>query len=288
MQLSEIITSWMEAYIPETQKFNYRRDAGLYANLVWIIRKIILLELNNFPVEEINIILDNYVDNRNIYPDLFQKKDIKIDFSKVLEKEKIWFENEMISSAFGLSDDIKQINFELTSQVINKFFTPSKSVTNMYQNLLQSNDIDIHNTIFIWARSTDKSSESRIPEVENYIELLNILDTKFKTILIQTDDSRVLNKFIESKIKFKRIKEIPISEKIDGFHNEINTLRDDEFYAKYKCSKIEHLQQMYCLSLFAKNSYKTIIYPGNPSTYVPILKNTFDNCYLFKNQKDLF
>ena len=80
-------------------------------------------------------------------------------------------------SAFGLGiDDVKHLNFNITNQVIDKFFTTKESIVSYYNNLMYSNNIDINNTVFVWARSTDKSGESRIPDTSAYIGILNTLN----------------------------------------------------------------------------------------------------------------
>ena len=98
----------------------------------------------------------------------------------------------------------------------------------------------------------------------------------------------MLSGFNGCNLNLKTIKEIPISGTLKGFHNEMNEIGDDSFKSKYKITKDEYLLQMYCLSLIAKNSYKSILYPGNPTTYVPMIKGSFDDCYLFKDENQLF
>ena len=74
----------------------------------------------------------------------------------------------------------------------------------------------------------------------------------------------------------------------DDLTGEMPDLDEHVFENLYGISKKEYVVQMYCLSLFCKNCYKTILYPGNPTTYIPILKGSFENCYLFKNNVQLF
>jgi hypothetical protein len=154
--------------------------------------------------------------------------------------------------------------------------------------LIKSNNIDLDNTIFVWARSTDKFGESRLPGVFAYLSVIRSIEPPDKEVLVQTDDIRVFTEFNNCKIKIKTIPEIPISGKLRGFHNEMNEMSDDKFKTLYNITKHEYFLQMYCLSLIAKNAYKTILYPGNPTTYIPMLKGSFDNCYLFKDDNHLF
>jgi len=288
MKLSNILSLNYESYNQETKSYQFKRDAGLYANLVWVIRKIALLELNGYKVESVELILDEY-NGEEAFDLFFEKNNNQIDYSNISDKDKSYFEQYLITSAFGLGiDDVKHLNFNITNQVIDKFFTPKESIVSYYNNLMYSNNIDINNTVFVWARSTDKSGESRIPDTSAYIGILNTLNLEGKEILIQTDDYRVLNDFKSSNLKFKTITQIPMSNNLIGFHNELKDIRDDKFISTYNITKQEYLIQMYCLSLIGRDSYKTILYPGNPTTYIPIIKKSFDNCYLFKDNAQLF
>jgi Tfp pilus assembly protein PilO len=285
--ISDIISPLYERYDQETKTYYTHRDSGLYSVLIWTIRKIILLELNGYPVENITILLQSYLVNVCAYTLLFDKKDIQLDFSNVSDEDKKFFEEKMITSGWGLGDNVKDLNFELTNQVINKFFTPTQKVIDMYNSLLSTNNIDLNNTIFVWARDTDKS-ETHLPSVEEYLKVVNSIDKTGKEIVLQTDDYRVLENFKNSGEPIKVIKEIPISNSLDGFHNEMSRIYDEKFEKEFGINKEEYVLQMYCLSLFCKNAYKSILYPGNPTTYIPILKGSFDNCYLFKNNIQLF
>jgi len=283
--LSNILSnSYYELYSQETKTYTSKKDSGLYSIFNWIVRKIALLEMNGFQVEDLNI--DYY--NQEIYNLLFEKKEGNIDLSDISDEEKIFFEEKLDTTGWGLGEDVKLLNFKITNKIINKFFNPSKLVLECYDKLIESNNIDLNNTIFVWARSTDKCGETRIPSVEEYLKIINSINSSNKEILLQTDDYRVLNNFKGYNLNLKTIKEIPTSETLRGFHIEMSEIGNEDFRSKYKITKDEYLLQMYCLSLIAKNSYKSILYPGNPTTYVPMIKGSFDDCYLFKDDNKLF
>ena len=285
MNLSDILPVYQyETYSQETKTYSSIRDSGIYSIFNWIIRKIALLEMNGFPVETLKI--DYH--SQEIYDLLFEKKECELNFSDISDEEKIFFKEKLDFKGWGLGDDVKLLNFKITNKIINKFFNPSKLVLECYDNLIKSNNIDLNNTIFVWARSTDKSGETRLPNVEDYLKVINSINLSNKEILLQTDDYRVLSGFNGCNLNLKTIKEIPISGTLNGFHIEMNEIGNDSFKSKYKITKDEYLLQMYCLSLIAKNSYKSILYPGNPTTYVPMIKGSFDDCYLFKDENQLF
>ena len=282
------IMSPYDNYNKEYKEYYFKRDAGLYANLIWVIRKIALLELNGYKVDSLNVILDEYHGEKP-FELIFEKKDVDIDYSNITNEEKSFFENNSVFSCFGLGlEDVKNLNFKITNQIINKFFNPNQLLLDQYNNLINSNNINLDKTIFIWARGTDKSYEAKIPNLHNYLNVLNKLDLNDKEILLQTDDYRVLNDFEKSNLKFKKISKIPISKTLNGFPPEIKNFSDEKFLRKYGITKTEYFIQMYCLSLIGRDANKTILYPGNPTTFIPILKGSFENCYLFKDDNQLF
>ena len=161
MDLSGILASHnYEVYCQETKTYTSKKDSGLYSILNWIIRKIALLEMNGFPVETLKI--DYH--SQEIYDLLFEKKECELNFSDISDEEKIFFKEKLDTTGWGLGDDVKLLNFKITNKIINKFFNPSKLVLECYDNLIKSNNIDLNNTIFVWARSTDKSGETRLPK----------------------------------------------------------------------------------------------------------------------------
>ena len=148
---------------------------------------------------------------------------------------------------------------------------------------------NVKDVIFIWARGTDKISESKLPDTKNYLDVLSTIDTNNKKIVIQTDDVSVLKGFEKSGLRFYRLKDIPFSiNPSTPFHINLNNMSEDTFFRNYKLSKVDYLRQMLALSLIGKNAYKTILYPGNPSTYIPLLKGSLEDCLLFKDNLNLF
>jgi hypothetical protein len=112
MDLSDILSShYYEVYCQETKTYTSKKDSGLYSILNTIVRKIALLELNNFPVEFLKI---DYF-GQDIYELLFEKKEIKIDFLSISNEEKKFFEDVLTTTEWGLGNDIKSLNF-------NKYF----------------------------------------------------------------------------------------------------------------------------------------------------------------------
>jgi hypothetical protein len=105
-------------------------------------------------------------------------------------------------------------------------------------------------------------------------------------IILQTDDIAIYDEF-NNKINCKILNEVPFSDDSKGFHVNLNLINNDTFYSKYNMSKIEYLQKMISLVIIASKCKHVIIYPGNLSTVIPIIRGNFYNVYNFSDNKNL-
>jgi len=289
MKFESLLNPYWNHYDEETKTFQLKRDGGLFALLNDAILKTILLELNGFKVDKLEIEGETYIRNFNLFPELFEIKKLEIDFSKLSEDSKQMFLKNSSSSYTGISNNPKTLDFQITNQVISKFFNPNEHVIEWYKKFVLFLNVELKNLIFIWARKTDKVTETTVPDVWEYKKILDRIDTKNKKILLQTDDLTVLNEFKNSEIKFITLPYIKSN--TDGkipFHVNLCDIPDKEFEKQNGVTKIEHLRQMVALSLISKNAGLSILYPGNPTTFIPLLKGSTDNCLLFKNGYNLF
>jgi hypothetical protein len=289
MKFENLLNPHWDQYDEETKTFQLKRDGGLFALLNDAILKTILLELNNFKVERIKIVGGTYIRNFDLFPELFETKEQEINFSHLSDETKENFLKNCNTSFTGISNNPKSLDFNITNQIISKFFNPSEHVVDWYRKFLLYLNVDLKNLIFIWARKTDKVSETSVPDVWEYKKILDRVDKKNKKILLQTDDITVLNEFKNSQIQFITLPHIKTN--TDGkrpFHVNLCDIPDKEFEKENGITKIEHLRQMVALSLISKNAGLSILYPGNPTTFIPLLKGSTDNCLLFKNGYNLF
>jgi hypothetical protein len=288
MDISEILSRCCDGYDPKTKTYFTIREAGLYAVLTWSVRKISLMELWGHKIDNINMILHEYMRKVNAYELLFNKQNFELSLTDLPETDKIKFSADTESTHLGYQENLNELNFEITNQIIKKYFTPNQEVFDWYQNFVNHLGGKIEDIIFIWARSTDKRDETKIPEFKSYLDILSKIDTRNKKILVQTDDDLVLQDFKQSGLNFHTLPQIPFSRKSGkAFHISLNEMSDPVFKHTYGLSKIDYLRQMLALSLIGKNAYKTILYPGNPTTYIPLMKGSIKDCFLFKDNVNL-
>lgn len=288
MELKDFLTHW-DKYDIETKTYIHSREAGLYSMLNWCLRTVCLLELNGYKVEKIKLLMNEYIDQTDCFDKLFTTNDKKITLKELPEKEKLKFYHETKWKSTGFANNPKEINLNITNQIISKFFNPTEEVLDWYNTFKSYLGGDISKIIFLWARKTDKISENELPSVEKYIEVLSNLDLETNKILIQTDDYSVIEEFKSSNFSFITLPHISLPKiKTEAFHRNVRDISDNNFQESYGVSKIDHLRQMVALSIIAKNSHSTILYPGNPTTFLPLFKGSFDRFLLFENDLRLY
>ena len=289
MEFSDFLLMHYEWYNVKTKHYKHNRGAGLYAVLNWVLRSLSLLELKGDKVESIEIYLAEYARELEVFNSLFEIKSFETNLSELSESEKIEFLNNTISSNVGLSENPMNLNLDIFNKIISKYFNPKKEVVEWYNKFIEELGCDVKDIILVWARRTDKVSESRIPTVSDYISKLSKIDKTNKVILIQTDDEEVVHEFSDKRLGFKTLSQIPFpNNKTKPFHVNLWSISDEEFKDMYGITKIDHLRQMVALALISKNCYKTILYPGNPTTFMPLFKGSFDDFILYKDEINLF
>lgn len=288
MKVQEIL-SLFDKYDPKTKTYEHCRGAGLFSILNWSLRIVTLLEMNGYKVDKIKLLLDEYMDKTDCYDKLFFTTDNELSLNSLPSVEKENFYTKTNWTHTGFFENPKEVNFQITNQVISKFFNPTQEVIDWYNIFLNYLGVDNSKIIFLWARKTDKTSETTIPEVETYLKFLSRVDKKGKKILVQTDDYDVLQEFKNSKIPFQTLPHISLPKiKKAPFHINVRDISESDFQKYYGVSKLDHLRQMVALTLLAQKSHITILYPGNPSTFLPLFSGTFQHFLLFKNGLNLF
>lgn len=283
MTTDQIIHSHMESYDGETYK-NFT-SVGMFAVLLWSIRKIIFLELFGHKVKKVELFLNEYISNVDCYSELFSISPQEINYEHLSYEQKIQFVNSIPTTVLGYSNNPRELNFEIISQVVKKFFQPSQGVLDWKNKLYQSIDAKPEEVILVWARKTDKVIETQIPQVSKYIEVLKTLELKNKKIVVQTDDQMVKDHFKMSGLHFYEFKDIPKFDNGRAFHIGLSGVSEEQFNSRFGINKISYLQQMLAITQIAIEANHSIIYPGNPSTFIPIMGGQKNKCLLFLNSE---
>lgn len=271
-----------------TNTLNIDRDCGLFSNITITMYGILRLLSDGYKVNNINFIINEYINNIDLYNILFYKNSDSesLDISSFSQIELNNCLKYGEPNSLGLGRTTKDYNISIYNTIY-KYYFNFNNISHIINDILHKYNIDYNKSILIWARKTDKILESSIPDLKTYIDLLisqNLYDQY--NIYLQTDDIDIIN---ESKNYQKIIilNQLPFSNTSKGFHNKLNLISDDIFLQTYNMDKILYLKTLLALTVIASKCKYCVLYPGNLTTFIPIIKNTFDNCFSFKNSHDL-
>jgi hypothetical protein len=284
-----------QTYNKLTKTYRLERDCGIFSNMSTCIFAVFLLETEGYKVDKIELIMREYFLDLDMYEILFEKNDSEINFNDISNEEILFFRENCHPTMCGLglkdwgrvNSTIENFNLKITNKIVTKFFNPKTEVIRMYEKMKSNNNIIENDYVFIWARRTDKIEETKVPTASTYFEELvnhKLLDYR---IFVQTDDPEVIKEFGQLNFNFELFDDIPLTDRY-SFHRWISHIDDKDFEERYGLSKLDYVIKMYCVVIFASKSKMSLIYPGNPTTFVPIIKNTFDGFILFKDDKNKF
>jgi hypothetical protein len=291
---SFIMSLWggHHSFNKSTKTFSINRDCGLFSNITIAMYGILRLLRDGYKVENIELILNEYIDSTNIYNNLFNKKSNHLDLLDIFTlftKEEL--DHCLIygePSYLGLGRTTRDFNTNIYHTIYKHYFNFNSDTFSIINNIEKNYNINYNNSIFIWARKTDKITETSIPELKTYIDLLishNLYDTY--TIYLQTDDISIAKESINYK-NIILLDVLPFGKNPStGFHVNLNKVSDDSFMNNYSMTKILYLKNLLSLVSIASRCKYSVIYPGNLATFIPIIKNTFNNCFCFKNNEEL-
>jgi hypothetical protein len=204
--------------------------------------------------------------------------------------------NEVFDDSIEISDfsesggdqfnDYSKINYDYVNFFIEKYFTPSKDVLNIKNNIIKKYNIDIKKTISICYRGNDKMNETKIPSYDDMLLKVNEIRLKYPNhrILIQSDEvefcefmlDNVENSFViedTKKIKKKTTNLIGNVQKSTPIGNRIITAQI--FLAvMYLMSETSHI----------------ILNSGNVGLWICLLRGNSENIsqYLGINSESLY
>lgn len=281
------------SYDPVTETLIINRAYGLFSNItisIWCIAK---LKTMGYDIKKLNLYLLEYILNYDCYNDLF----IQIgDTSNLSRTEADKLISTIQASPYGLTNgwgDFAKEEIDKNREALNKiyvsFFTPNNIVNKYYNEIIDKYQIPFKKTAFIWARKTDKTSETKIPPSINYYNALNkscLHNNIIENILIQTDDNSVIDDFMNiSDSRIRILNYIPTSLNNRGFHEQLYAKDDKEFQQTFNCSKIEYLQKILAMVIVASKCEYFVCYPGNLTTMVPLIRGHSERCILFKDSE---
>lgn len=279
-----------QTYNKKTKTYTMLRSSGIFSNMTVAIYAIFVLTISGYPVEKVEFIMIDYFRDRNIYSLVFEEKKGNLDLSDINEQKLNHFLQINHPNNLGLNfihgTSKNDFNFDITNKIVERYFTLNSTVISNYEDLLNEKNIEKNNFIFIWARKTDKVYEIKVPSCEEYLNIIKPYLKENQKVIVQSDDRTMIDDFDKSNFDYITLGKNPLA-RGESFHQRISMTDDKEFLEDFGMTKDEYFIYMFCVLLAAKDSSLSVVYPGNPTTMVPIYKGSFDNCILYKNEKEI-
>jgi hypothetical protein len=197
---------------------------------------------------------------------------------------------DLYPTAFGLSNNWQGFDKRLVEshlpalQSLMHYFSPNWHVKDQMLKIFAAESMDLARTTFIWARGTDKAKELDLPTADDYIKLARKI-APTNMMIVQTDDMTIA-KIFKADSSVKLLNQLPLADN-KGFHNNLHKITDIDFIKSNGITKLDYLSRFMALVFLAAQCKVFVGYPGNLTTLIPILRGTFDGCYLFKNATQL-
>jgi hypothetical protein len=177
---------------PEMNVLECLWNCGFYSNEFQVFSSLLILMRHGIIPDEINYSMGfkhfKKDPDQDIYP-LFHQ----IDKNQSIDL----YENIDIPDANKFQKNL--YNFEIYNQIIKRFFNASDIINDRKKYLLEKYQIDTSKTISVLYRGTDKGTELKLANPEQYMTVTKSLlnqNSDFK-ILLQTDQTQVIQYFHE-------------------------------------------------------------------------------------------
>lgn len=278
-------------FYPKDKEYRIIRDSGLFSNIcVSMYGSMKWFNTLGTPPEKITFnLLEYFAENLDVYSKLFKLSDQPIQLTDLSEERLEKFFRYFEPNALGIGRNKWHFDWDIINRLLEKYYVVSDEVKHIFNQIQANHNIDFENTVFIWARKTDKVWETKIPSAKAYKDVLEKHNLMSKRILLQTDDLTVVKDFQTEQVCIETLEEIPYADPNLAFHQRLGQrLTSEQFVSKYGLGKIDYLQRLIALMLIASKCNTCILYPGSLSTIIPIFRGSFDNCYSFIDDTNLF
>jgi hypothetical protein len=199
--------------------------------------------------------------------------DITFDFFENYENVNIDFKCEDIidiNNGCFQFNSYKNVNYPVLVPFVEKYFTPSLKILEIYNNLILKYKINVNNSIGIYYRGTDKYQETILDSFDSYLHKLNELEHENKQIIIQTDSRQFLN-YMNDNCKNKNI--IVIDENSTSYNNIGCHIE------KTKKENYIDIHNLFATFLIISKCESIICSSGNCSIWIMFFRKNAENVY---------
>lgn len=206
--------------------------------------------------------------------------DVTSEFFDISNDSLILFEKEVccdMTNECYQFNNYHTVDYSSLSPFLTKYFTPSKKICDIRDELLEKYEIDPEKTIAVYYRGTDKYTETRLDSFESYGDKLAELlvgNEEHLKIIVQTDYTPFLNYMKDRFRQICVIQENSTSDLFCGIHNE-----------KTKSENYYDIQYLYATFLILSKCKHLICSSANGSIWMMFFRTNSKNVIQSLNKR---
>lgn len=249
-----------------------QHSSGLYSNMSTTLEDVLVLRRIGIDVMRIDytIGMRHFKDEvgKDVYPEFFDAT--MFAFSKIPQELRFFaFDVHKVYKEMPLGD-LKKASLSL--------FHPSSSVIRVASELIRSSGVVPGRTIAVIYRGTDKSSDSKLATVDDYIGIVDKIlhdSPGVFSVLIQTDQEQARERMLGHFGKRGRFfRQLPVTRGKAAIHQLA-------FGKDINMGREEFAKRMMAATLILSQCAYVVTYSGNVGAWVAIYRGTSKNLYQF-------
>jgi hypothetical protein len=222
--------------------------------------------------------LPSYVDMSEMFT-MFKKDETK-DISSLFFKQKVNASYFLEKIAEEMKNDMqftnyKNLKLEYVIPIFSSFFIPSDEIMKRKENIEKKYKLDKENTLCIFYRGLDKSTETILPTYQDVLDKvkMEVKDDNVK-YLLQSDETEFFD-FFSLSLKNNII-----------FHDEIKHVRKQKTSINHITdmdTKLELIKNFLAIVLIMSECKKVFFISGNISLWITLFRRNTQNIYQYLN-----
>ena len=175
--------------------------------------------------------------------------------------------------------DYSSIKFDILGPLISKYFTPSSTICDKIETLIEKYNIDFDNTCSIMYRGSDKICETNLPTYIEFLEKARLLKNKLKNnnlkFLLQTDEQEFIDTFLKD----------PEIGPLCFFFSEVPRIDKEKhsIIASIHTNKIENVSWYLASIIIMSKTNNIICTSDNGSLWITLFRNNAYGVYQYFN-----
>ena len=180
----------------------------------------------------------------------------------------------------------KVVDLTIVNKLKDKYLNHNSQVVDFEKKIIAQYDIP-NEYLFVWFRGTDKITENRIPQFNEFIQKVKEINTENLPIVVRTDSYWFLQELQKQDIEHISIHLTKLSIENKPVHQDIlNKVSEEDFFKENGISKVQYLQGLLATTHIASKAKIYVATNSSINSWVIQQRGNFDNIYVLKNDID--